>query len=188
MKDTGFQVPAGKLDRLASAYRMDLETNSVVAFDDAGNSRWSRPPPFPAGGSGLVSTVDDYHAFCRMMLDKGRHGSQRLLSRPAVELMTTDQLTPENRIGTELFFGDGASWGMGNAVVTRRTSLSTTPGRFGWDGGYGTSAHSDPAEDMVGILMTQRMMDSPQPPRVFTDFWTVRLPSHRRLIDQRRKQ
>lgn len=172
MKDTGFQVPAGKLDRLASAYRMDYETNTVVAFDDARNSRWSRPPPFPAGGSGLVSTVDDYHAFCRMMLNKGRHGSQRLLSRPAVELMTTDQLTPENRIGTELFFGDGASWGMGNAVVTRRTSLSTTPGRFGWDGGYGTSGHSDPAEDMVGILMTQRMMDSPQPPRVFTDFWT----------------
>ena len=172
MKDTGFSVPAGKLDRLASAYRMDFETNSVVAFDDARNSRWSRPPPFPAGGSGLVSTVDDYHAFCRMMLNKGRHGSQRLLSRPAVELMTTDQLTPENRIGAELFFGDGASWGMGNAVVTRRTSLSTTPGRFGWDGGYGTSGHSDPAEDMVGILMTQRMMDSPQPSRVFTDFWT----------------
>jgi len=172
MKDTGFQVPAGKLDRLASAYRMDFETNAVVAFDDARNSRWSKPPPFPAGGSGLVSTVDDYHAFCRMMLNKGRHGSQRILSRPAVELMTTDQLTPENRIGTEFFFGDEVSWGMGNAVVTRRTSLSTTPGRFGWDGGYGTSGHSDPAEDMVGILMTQQMMDSPQPPRVFTDFWT----------------
>jgi len=58
------------------------------------------------------------------------------------------------------------------AVVTRRTDLSTTPGRYGWDGGYGTSGHLDPAEDMVGILMTQRMMDSPRPPRVFTDFWT----------------
>lgn len=172
MKDTGFRVSADKFDRLASAYRMDPQQKKLVFFDDAKSSRWSKPPTFPAGGSGLVSTADDYHAFCRMMLNKGRHGSGRVLSRPAVELMITDQLTPENRIGAELFFGQGASWGMGNAVVTRRTDLSTTPGRFGWDGGYGTSGHSDPGEDMVGILMTQRMMDSPQPPRVFTDFWT----------------
>ena len=57
-------------------------------------------------------------------------------------------------------------------VVTRRTELCDDAGTFGWDGGYGTSAHLDPAEDMVGILMTQRMMESPQPPRVFSDFWT----------------
>jgi hypothetical protein len=36
----------------------------------------------------------------------------------------------------------------------------------------GTSAYSDPKEDLVGILMTQRLMDSPEPPRVFRDFWT----------------
>ena len=116
-----------------------------------------------------------------MMLNKGRHGGERILSRPAVELMMSDQLTPEQKQGTELFFGHGASWGMGGAVVTRRTDLCTTPGRYGWDGGYGTSGHLDPAEDMVGILMTQRMMDSPQPPRVFTRFLDFGLPIHRRL-------
>ncbi|HEX9554847.1 MAG TPA: serine hydrolase, partial [Reyranella sp.] len=131
-----------------------------------------KPPPFAAGGSGLVSTADDYLAFCRMLLNKGRHGGERILSRPAVELMMSDQLTPQQKQGAGLFFGHGASWGMGGAVVTRRTDLFTTPGRYGWDGGYGTSGHLDPAEDMVGILLTQRMMDSPQPPRVFTDFWT----------------
>ena len=56
-------------------------------------------------------------------------------------------------------------------MVTRRTDIFTTPGRYGWDGGYGTSAYMDPAEDMVGILMTQRMMDSLSP-KVFRDFWT----------------
>ena len=61
---------------------------------------------------------------------------------------------------------------MGGAVVTRRTHLFTTPGRYGWDGGYGTLGHVDSAEDMVGILLTQRMMESPQLPRVFSDFWT----------------
>ncbi len=172
MRDTGFQVPAAKLDRLASAYRMDPEKKELGFFDDARASRWSKPLPFPAGGSALVSTVDDYHAFYRMLMNKGRHGSERILSRPAVELMTSDQLTPDQKQGAELFFGPGASWGMGGGVVTRRTDLFTTPGRYGWDGGYGTSAYMDPAEDLVGILMTQRMMESPVPPKVFRDFWT----------------
>jgi CubicO group peptidase (beta-lactamase class C family) len=172
MRDTGFQVPADKIGRLASAYTMDREKGKLIVFDDARNSRWSKPPPFAAGGGGLVSTADDYLAFCRMMLNKGVHEGERILSRPAVELMMSDQLTPEQKQGAELFFGHGASWGMGGAVVTRRTDLYTTPGRYGWDGGYGTSGHLDPAEDMVGILLTQRMMDSPQPPRVFSDFWT----------------
>jgi CubicO group peptidase (beta-lactamase class C family) len=172
MRDTGFDVPAGKIDRLASAYMMDPQTKALTFFDDARSSRWAKPPAFAAGGSGLVSTADDYLAFCRMLLNKGRHGSVRLLSRPTVELMMSDQLTSEQKQGAELFFGQGASWGMGGAVVTRRTDLFTTPGRFGWDGGYGTSGHLDPAEDMVGILLTQRMMESPQPPRVFRDFWT----------------
>lgn len=172
MRDTGFQVPAAKLDRLASAYLMDPEKKSLVLFDDAANSRWSKPPPFAAGGSGLVSTVDDFHAFYRMLMNGGVLGRERVLSRPSVALMMSDRLTAEQKQGTELFFGHGASWGMGGAVVTRRTDIFTTPGRFGWDGGYGTSAHLDPAEDMMGILMTQRMMDAPVPPRVFRDFWT----------------
>jgi len=176
MRDTGFQVPADKIGRLASAYMMDPQKKALTFFDDARNSRWSKPPSFAAGGSGLVSTVDDFFAFYRMLLNKGVHGGlhgrDRILSRPAVALMTSDQLTAEQRQSAELFFGPGASWGMGGAVVTRRTDLFATPGRYGWDGGYGTSGHLDPAEDMVGILMTQRMMESPQPPRVFSDFWT----------------
>jgi len=47
-----------------------------------------------------------------------------------------------------------------------------SPGRFGWDGGYGTSAYADPVEDLAGILLTQRLMDSPQAPAHYTDFWT----------------
>ena len=173
MRDTGFQVPAAKLDRLASAYMMDPEKKELTFFDDARDSRWSKPLPFPAGGSALVSTADDFHAFYRMLLDKGLHGRERILSRPAVELMTSDQLTADQKKGAELFFGHGASWGMGGAVVTRRTDIFTTPGRYGWDGGYGTSAYLDPAEDMVGILMTQRTMESLVPPKVFRDFWTT---------------
>jgi CubicO group peptidase (beta-lactamase class C family) len=172
MRDTGFHVPPGKLSRLAGAYMMDPQTKALGFFDDPANSLWSKPPPFAAGGSGLVSTVDDFHAFYRMLMAGGVHEGQRLLARPTVRLMMSDQLTDGQKRGTELFFGHGASWGMGGAVVTRRTDIFATPGRFGWDGGYGTSAHLDPAEDMIGILMTQRMMEQPVPPRVSRDFWT----------------
>jgi CubicO group peptidase (beta-lactamase class C family) len=173
MRDTGFEVPAGKLDRFASAYMRDPQKQALGFFDDAAQSRWSRPPSFASGGGGLVSTVDDFHAFYRMLMGYGLHEGRRLLARPTVELMMSDQLTAEQKQGAELFFGIGASWGMGGAIVTRRTDIFTTPGRFGWDGGYGTSAYLDPAEDMVGILMTQRAMESPLPPRVFRDFWTA---------------
>jgi CubicO group peptidase (beta-lactamase class C family) len=174
MKDTGFSVPAATLGRLASCYWTNPQTGAVDLFDDARDSRWSRPPAFPAGGGGLVSTVDDYLAFGQMLLNKGKHGRERLLSRPSVEAMTTDELTPEQKAQSGFFpgFWDSRGWGFGVLVVTRRDDLAAVPGRFGWDGGYGTSWASDPSEDMVAILMTQRLWTSPSPPPVYLDFWT----------------
>jgi CubicO group peptidase (beta-lactamase class C family) len=172
MEDTGFHVPTAKLDRLASCYQADPETGALELYDPAEDSRWSRPPVFESGGGGLVSTVDDYLAFCRMMLNKGKFGSERILSRPSVELMTADHLTLEQRVGAEMFFGDNSSWGFGMSVVTKRDDLAATPGRFGWEGGYGTSGHSDPEEDLVGILMTQGLANSSGFPGIYLDFWT----------------
>lgn len=172
MVDTGFCVPADKLARLACAYRHDAEAGGLVCIDHGKDGRWSQPPVFESGGGGLVSTADDCLAFWRMMLDKGRHGGQRLLARPTVELMTADQLLPSQKEGAELFFGETRSWGFGLAVTLRRTDPWETPGRFGWDGGFGTSAYADPQEGLIGILLTQRMMDSPNSPAIFTDFWS----------------
>jgi CubicO group peptidase (beta-lactamase class C family) len=171
MKDTGFHVPAEKLHRLANCYAANSEIGALELYDDADNSKWSRPPVFESGGGGLVSTVDDYLAFCRMLLNKGKHGSERILSRPSVVLMTTDHLTPEQRAEADILLGDNSGWGFGMSVVTRRDDLAATPGRFGWDGGYGTSGYSDPEEDMVGILMTQRLAGQ-HSPRIDLDFWT----------------
>jgi CubicO group peptidase (beta-lactamase class C family) len=172
MKDTAFRVPAEKIDRLPACYRFNRRTNRLDVFDDPTSSAWQPEPPFESGGGGLVSTIDDHFAFSRMMLDKGRFGREQILSRAAVELMTSDQLTPEERAGSEIFFGTYRSWGLGMAVDIRRNDVFRTPGRFGWDGGLGTSAYTDPAEGLIGILFTQRMMESPQPPPVYSDFWT----------------
>ena len=173
MKDTAFHVPSQKLDRFTECYLLNQQTNKLDVYDGVANSSWEPEPPFESGGGGLVSTIDDYSALCRMMLDKGRHGSEQILSRAAVELMTSDQLTPEQRAGSEIFFGDFSSWGLGMAVDIQRREIYHTPGRFGWTGGLGTTAYTDPAKGVIGILFTQRMMDSPDPPKVFTDFWTL---------------
>jgi CubicO group peptidase (beta-lactamase class C family) len=172
MKDTGFSVPAEKLDRLATSYWTQPETGALALYDEAAGGQWSRPPAFPSGAGGLVSTIDDYLAFGRMMLNMGKHGSERLLSRPSVELMTTDQLTLEQKAGAVSFLGENRGWGFGVAMVTRRDDVATVPGRYGWDGGLGTSWCSDPQEDLVGILMSQAVWTSPTPPGVLLDFWT----------------
>ena len=172
MKDTAFSVPASQLDRLPALYQFDHDSHRLEVFDSELNSEYSRPPAFESGAGGLVSTVDDYHAFCRMMLNQGAWGRVRLLAQASVAAMTRDQLTPRQREGAEVFFGAHSSWGFGMAVSIKRDRPWTVPGRFGWDGGFGTSAYSDPTNDFIGILLTQRMMDSPAPPPVYDDFWS----------------
>jgi CubicO group peptidase (beta-lactamase class C family) len=175
MKDTSFSVAATKLDRLATSYWTNPATGVIEVFDAAEGGQWSRPPAFPSGGGGLVSTADDYLAFGRMMLNRGTHGSDRILSRPSVETMMTDQLTQEQKAVSGLLPGyfDSHGWGFGVSVVTRREDLAGSVGRFGWDGGLGTSWYSDPQENLVGILMTQRAWTSPNPPDLCRDFWTL---------------
>src|SRR5260370_15382837 len=101
-----------------------------------------------------------------MMLSLGKHGSERLLSRLSVELMTTDQLTPEQKAVSGLVPGyfDSHGWGFGVSMVTRRDDIAAVPGRYGWDGGLGTSWYSDPQEEMGIILMTPRASTFPPPP------------------------
>jgi CubicO group peptidase (beta-lactamase class C family) len=174
MKDTGFSVPADKIDRLATSYWTNPETGALEVYDEAKGGQWSRPPAFPSAAGGLVSTIDDYLTFGQMMLNKGKHGRERVLSRPSVETMTTDQLTPEQKGASGLFSGyfDSHGWGFGLSMVTRRDDVAGSVGQFGWDGGLGTSWRSDPREDLVAILMTQRAWTSPSPPDVCRDFWT----------------
>lgn len=173
MRDTGFEVPAADIDRLPTSYWGNPETGALEVFDPPAG-QWSTPPRFPSGGAGLVSTVGDFHAFSVMLAGGGRYRGERLLSRSTVELMTTDQLAPEHKAGGLMpGFWDSNGWGFGLSVVTRRTGVDTTPGRFGWDGGLGTAWSVDRTEQLIAILMTQKAWTSPTPPAVVRDFRTA---------------
>src|SRR5262245_27709674 len=97
MVDTSFSVPADKRDRLTSSYRRG-ETGGLDLVD-APDGQWSRPPAFPSGAGGLVSTADDWLAFARALLNGGRP----LLSEESVRLMMTDTTTERQRTESELF-------------------------------------------------------------------------------------
>jgi CubicO group peptidase (beta-lactamase class C family) len=174
MKDTGFHVPGAKLDRLPTCYGRDYSTGKIVVLHEGRSDFFARSPDFESGGGGLVSTVDDMLAFGRMMLNNGAYGGERILSRPSIELMTMDHITREQKAASPFFenYWNGRGWGFGMGVVTERNNLAGVPGRFGWDGAFGTSWHVDPHERLVGVFMTQRRPDVLNIPAFVLDFWT----------------
>ncbi len=169
MKDTGFWVPATEVNRFATSYTTVPDTGALALYD-APAGQWSTPPAFPSGGAGLVSTADDYLAFAEMLL----RGGAPILSRPSVETMTTDHLTPEQKAVSGFFPDDfdARGWGFGVGVVTRRDHPAAPVGQYGWDGGLGTIWRNDPTEQLVTILMTNAAWTSPRPPDIALDFLT----------------
>jgi CubicO group peptidase (beta-lactamase class C family) len=172
MRDTAFVVPAEDLTRFGPCYWNDPASGGRVVFDPA-DGEWSRPPAFPSGGAGLVSTLADYQAFAELLMGRGSYRGQRLVSRVAVETMTTNQLTDAQREASVVDLQGGVGWGFGVGVHVRRTQPTASVGTYGWDGGLGTSWHNDPAEDLTGIILTNQAWSSPAPPPVCQDFWTA---------------
>jgi CubicO group peptidase (beta-lactamase class C family) len=185
MVDTDFYVPEAKLNRLPTCYGTNIpmvdyvpstsiSCSEIIVLDEPHGGNYSQPPIFESGGGGLVSTVHDLLAFGKMMLNNGTYCGERILSRPSIELMTMDHITAEQKSSSMFFpnFWDTRGWGLGLSVVTKRSEIEDVPGRFGWDGAFGTSWYVDPAEDLIGILLTQRRPDSLAIPAFIHDFWT----------------
>jgi CubicO group peptidase (beta-lactamase class C family) len=169
MVDTGFAVPADKVERLTSYYRTGATGNLELA--DGPDGQWSTPPPFSLGNGGLAGTADDWLAFARMLLAGGTTASgRRLLSADAVQLMITNHTTPAQREIGELFL-EGQGWGFGGSVDIASIDPWNIAGRYGWVGGTGTSAHITPSTGNVAILLTQVAADDPTPPEWMRTFW-----------------
>jgi CubicO group peptidase (beta-lactamase class C family) len=182
MKDTGFSVPGENIGRLATAYQFDDATGEFV-IEDGPDGYWSRPPTFEDGGGGIVSTADDYLGFASALLAGGTRHGERVLSRPSVTLMTSDHLTRAQKAvsGFQPGYFDDIGWGFGMSVRTRRPHFGPWPvsypplasvGSYGWPGIYGTGWYNDPAEDLITILMIQRLPAPPGLP-ILLDFWTA---------------
>jgi len=157
MKDTSFFPPDNKLDRLTTAYTY-YDGKGLNRFPDTpiteGTFSYSAdyptkgPKKLFSGGAGLTSTAEDYARFCQMMLNGGKWGNTRLLSRKTVELMTHDQL---GKIGPEQAFG----LGFGVAGVKTPLEELGTPGSYNWGGFFFTAFSVDPKEELIIVFMGQ---------------------------------
>lgn len=154
MADTGFSLPAGRVDRLPTQYTTDFQTGKADPDPLSGTQTWTQPPIFPSGAGGLLSTARDYLAFARLLMNKGRHGNRQVLSERSVELMTTNHLTPDQISGGGVLLS-GSGWGYGMAVTVAADGVSAAPGRYGWAGGYGTGWFNEPNRELMAIVLTQ---------------------------------
>jgi CubicO group peptidase (beta-lactamase class C family) len=161
---TSTSFGARDVDRLATAYEPGPDGLELL---DPPNGVFAGPPPFEQLSSGLVSTAADVLGFFCAMAD----GGGPVLAADSVALMTADALTDEQRRHAFPIVGPGASWGLGTGVDVEAAEPWMAPGRWGWDGGTGTSAYVDPGRGTVGVVLTQRAMTGPQDG--FGYFWTA---------------
>ncbi|MDQ3811236.1 MAG: beta-lactamase family protein, partial [Chloroflexota bacterium] len=173
MRDTGFHVPAEKIDRFAANYRRgDTDEPSYVTIDrpDA-SSIYTRPRTYFSGAGGLVSTAADYMRFCKMLANGGELDGARILGTRTLQYMAMNHL-PGGRdlagMGQSRFTEttmEGIGFGLGFAVLLDPTVAQVigTPGEFYWGGAASTAFFISPKEDLVMIFLTQLMPSGAYP-------------------------
>ena len=151
MKDTYFNLPAEKADRLVNLYTEDSTGHLVKPDKPFGlNANYPlRKKTYFSGGSGLSSAIYDYAVFLQMLLNGGEYNGVRLLSRNTVRMMTM------NQIGN-VDFGDD-KFGLGFAIATEKSSANfpSQAGTFSWGGAFSTSYWADPKEKMIVLFYRQ---------------------------------
>ena len=175
MQDTFFSVPESKRDRFTTLYAevKDLKTFmpdlgesipedlTMLRVDGKQNSAYFKEATVFDGGSGLVSSTEDYLKFAQMLLNGGKLGEQRILSRKSVELMSgnhlPDTFSSDAYLETAGGYRRGAGIGLTVGLLTdpAKAGQYGSKGMFFWGGAASTIFWIDPEEELVAVLMTQ---------------------------------
>ena len=152
MKDTYFNLPASKANRLVNMYAEDSSGKLVIQTGGALSVNANYPlakKAYFSGGAGLSSTAFDYAIFCQLMLNNGAYNGKRLLSRNTVRMMTMNQIG-DLTVGTDKF-------GLGFSIATQKSSANfpNQEGTYSWGGAFKTAYWIDPKEKMIVIFYRQ---------------------------------
>ena len=157
MKDTYFNLPSSKANRLAAVYTEDSLHHII---------KWSHTfrhidPDYPtmnthyfSGGAGLSSTAFDYAIFLQMLLNGGTYNGHQILSPRTVEMMTSGQL--------DFLFNGMNNFGLGFEIASEKSAARNpfSEGTFSWGGYFGTTYWADPKVHLVCLIMTQHTPNS----------------------------
>ena len=157
MKDTYFNLPASKADRLATVYTED-SLHKIIPWS---HTFRNIDPDYPtmkkhyfSGGAGLSSTAFDYAIFMQMLLNGGKYNGHQILSKRTVEMMTSGQLKDG------MFGDDNMGLGFGLTLEKSAAKGPRNAGSFAWGGYYGTTYWADPKAKLVCLFMTQQNPNS----------------------------
>lgn len=158
MEDTGFFVPEEKRHRFAVSYE-NWSTGALVPFTRSHLGEYYKPDvAFESGGAGLVSTIDDYARFARMLLAGGRLGDVRILQKETVALMSRNHLTENQRIEYNWDSVLGYGYGCLMRCLEDKAKANTmgSIGEYGWDGWTGNYVTVNPEKNTVLLFFVQR--------------------------------
>ncbi|MGB8450784.1 MAG: serine hydrolase domain-containing protein [Anaerocolumna sp.] len=161
MGDTGFWLPAEKRNRLVNTYA-DNGKGGVKLY--TGNhlgiiGRMDRDPAFESGGAGLVSTIDDYARFAKMLMNEGSLDGVQILRQKTVKYLTSATLNAEQQKGFDLWLTlCGHSYGNLMRVMTDCSKAGDLGnlGEYGWDGWLGAYFCNCPKEELTFLFMMQK--------------------------------
>ena len=167
MVDTGFYVSADKKSRLASCYEYN-ESEPPKLVDDAVTGTYLHRPNVLSGGGGLVSTLDDYMSFCKMILNGGDAVDNRIISRKTLDLMSSNHLVnggdlrscAYGRWSETSYTGVGFGLGFSVLLDPGASQVSGSIGELAWGGAASTAFWIDPVEDLAVVFLTQLLPSS----------------------------
>ena len=165
MKDTFFQIPANKIDRLATCYIYDQTNDRYIVEDDFEKSSYREKPSCYSGGGGLLSTIDDYMKFCKLLQNKGATNNLNIIGSRTADFMMSNHLEKDidlydiakGKWGTNI--GKGVGFSLGGSVVIdpiKNMSLRSKD-EFSWGGAASTQFWVDPKEKISVVFMTQML-------------------------------
>jgi methyl acetate hydrolase len=161
MTSTGFRITDDMEARRATVHQR--EESGLVPLP---GFRIVQNPEVEGGGGGIYSTVGDYGAFTRMILNKGMGNGNRLLKAETVEMMSVNQMgdcrvvelktyDPKRSLDAEFFPGVPKTWGLTFMINEEDAPTGRPAGSLAWAGLANSYFWIDPKNGIAGVYATQ---------------------------------